>query len=134
MDITSFDDLLVAARRQPEPQRLLFVLTRAERPEHATPAQLAAFEAGEGGALAPAAAVDRDPAELDRYATLAAEADQVCPGWVLAFAAGLSGLQGRPPSDAEAGAALERMVEDVRRGHLGHLLAFDRQGRPVRLG
>lgn len=50
MDISSFDDLLHAARAQPEPQRLLFVFAAAELPDDATPAQRARFAAGQGGA------------------------------------------------------------------------------------
>ena len=41
MDISSFDDLLHAARLQPEPQRLLFVFVGVELPDDATPAQRA---------------------------------------------------------------------------------------------
>ncbi len=53
MDISSFDDLLHAARLQPEPQRLLFVFVGVELPDDATPAQRARFEQGQGGALVP---------------------------------------------------------------------------------
>jgi len=49
MNISDFDDLLCAARGQPEPQRLLFVFANAELPDAATPAQRARFEAGGGG-------------------------------------------------------------------------------------
>ena len=35
MNIASFDDLLVAARQQPEPQRLLFVFAGVELPDDA---------------------------------------------------------------------------------------------------
>ena len=37
MEISSFDDLLRAARQQPEPQRLLFVFAGAELPEATRP-------------------------------------------------------------------------------------------------
>ena len=53
VEISSFDDLLRAARSQPEPQRLLFVFAGAELPEDCTPEQRARFEAGQGGALTP---------------------------------------------------------------------------------
>ena len=45
MNIASFDDLLVAARQQPEPQRLLFVFAGVDLPYDATEAQRAAEEA-----------------------------------------------------------------------------------------
>ena len=54
MDKTShFDQLLLAAAAQPEPQRLLFVFATAELPEDATPAQRERFAAGGGGTLSP---------------------------------------------------------------------------------
>ncbi len=36
MNITNFETLLMAAKQQPEPQRLLFVFLKAEMPEDAT--------------------------------------------------------------------------------------------------
>jgi hypothetical protein len=44
MDISTFDDLLAAARTQPLPQRLLMVFAAVELPDDATPAERAAFE------------------------------------------------------------------------------------------
>ena len=49
MNITHFDDLLAAARAQPEPQRLLLVFAGAEPGSEPTPAQRLAFEQGHGG-------------------------------------------------------------------------------------
>jgi len=48
MSISSFDDLLRAAREQSEPQRLLFVFANAVLPDNITPEQRARFEAGQG--------------------------------------------------------------------------------------
>ena len=76
MDISSFDDLLQAARMQPEPQRLLFVFAAVELPDDATPAQRARFEAGQGGALVPLMCVDKTPQELASFDVLVAEARQ----------------------------------------------------------
>ena len=44
MTISSFDDLLQAARSQPEPQRLLFVFAGVELPDDATPEQRTRFD------------------------------------------------------------------------------------------
>ena len=90
MNIASFDDLLVAARQQPEPQRLLFVFAGVELPDDATEAQRARFEQGQGGALVPRMCVDKTPQELPSFAALVAEAQQfTAPGhdWVMVFAA-----------------------------------------------
>ena len=51
MNITTFDDLLAAARAQTEPQRLLLVFAGAEPGSEPTAAQQSAFEQGHGGVL-----------------------------------------------------------------------------------
>ncbi|HET7160419.1 MAG TPA: ribonucleotide reductase subunit alpha, partial [Burkholderiales bacterium] len=70
MVISSFDDLLRAARMQPEPQRLLFVFAGVELPADSTPEQRAGFQAGQGGALIPLMSVDKSPDELETFAAL----------------------------------------------------------------
>ena len=77
MNISSFDDLLTAARLQPLPQRLLFVFAAAELPDDSTPEQRADFEAGHGGALVPMVCVDRSPHEIDSFDTLKAQGEAV---------------------------------------------------------
>lgn len=134
MNISSFDDLLAAARQQPEPQRLLFVFASAELPEDSTPEQAAKFEAGQGGALVPLMCVDKTPEEIVSFTALAEEARQFGQPWALVFVAGMSGSGGRAPSSQDADRLLQRMVEDVKRGALGNYLPFDPQGLPVRLG
>lgn len=127
MNISSFDDLLAAARQQPEPQRLLLVFAGAELPEGSTTEQVAGFEAGQGGALAPLMCVDKTPGELVSFATLVQEAAQFGQPWALVFVAAMA-----DGPDAEA--PLRRMVEDIKRGALGNYLPFNARGEPVRLG
>jgi hypothetical protein len=134
MTITTFDDLLLAARRQPEPQRLLLVFAGASLPDDASAVQRASFEAGEGGELAPLMCVDKDPHALASFAALVVEAETLGPRWALVFAAALAGRAPLPPSDVEVDAALQRMVEAVRSGDLAHFVPFDREGHAVRLG
>lgn len=131
--ISHFDDLLAAARGQPEPQRLLLVFAGATLPADATAEQRARFEAGEAGELAPQMCVDKDPGALADFEALVGEAATLGPGWVLVFAAALSGHGGRPPTDAQVEAALQRMVEAVKSGRLDGLIPFDRDGQAVRL-
>jgi len=133
MDITTFDDLLRVARQQPEPQRLLLVFAGASLSPDASVAQRAAFEAGEGGELAPLMCVDKDPHAIASFAALAAEAKTLGPPWTLVFAAALAGRAPLPPSDSQVDAALQQMVEAVRGGEVARYLPFDRQGRAVRL-
>ncbi|MBL8835092.1 MAG: ribonucleotide reductase subunit alpha, partial [Alphaproteobacteria bacterium] len=73
MEIANFDDLLQAARLQKEPQRLLFVFTRAGLPDDASPAQRAEFAAGRGGALLPLMVTNKTPDEIASFAALVAE-------------------------------------------------------------
>ncbi len=137
MNIASFDDLLVAARQQPEPQRLLFVFAGVELPDDATEAQRARFEQGQGGALVPLMCVDKTPQELPSFAALVAEAQQFTAlghDWVMVFAAAMSGTQSQAPTSADAEAPLQRMVDSIQRGAMDGFIPFDCQGQPVRLG
>ena len=130
MGISTFDELLQAARRQPEAQRLLLVFAGASLSDAAGPAERAAFKAGEGGEIAPLMCVDKPVAELASFAALAAEAESMGPSWVLVFAAAMSAAAGAPQVDA----ALERLVEAVRVGQLQGLIPFNRAGQAVNLG
>ncbi|MGQ0511952.1 MAG: ribonucleotide reductase subunit alpha [Betaproteobacteria bacterium] len=132
MDIASFEDLLRAARGQPEPQRLLFVFAAAELPGDSTPAERARHAAGEGGALVPLMSVDKDPEELAAFSDLVRESQRFAADWSLVFVAGLAGRDGRKPSGEQADQALQRMIESVKTGSFGSFIPFDRQGRPVR--
>lgn len=131
MDISSFDDLLRAAREQPERQRLLFVFAGAVLPDDSTPGQRARFEAGEGGALAPLMSVDKAPEELSTFAALVEESRQYGPDWSIVFVACLAGRNGRAPTSVEADQSLQRMIESIKTGSLESFMPIDRQGRPL---
>lgn len=133
MNISTFDDLLQAARLQPIPQRLLFVFAGAELPEDATAEQRASFEAGEGGSLVPLMTVDKAPGELAGFQALADESLSIGPDWRIVFVAAMSGSAGREPTSADATPILQRMVESIKRGAIGTLIPFDRQGLAVQL-
>lgn len=131
MNISSFDDLLAAARQQAEPQRLLFVFAGAELADDSTPAQRAAFEAGEGGALVPLMTVDKTAQELTGFAALEAEARQFGRDWVIVFVAALAGRAGIAPHAEDVTRMLDQMMESIRQGRLSAYIPFDRQGQPV---
>jgi hypothetical protein len=133
MNISSFDDLLRAAREQPEPQRLLFVFAAAELPGDSTPEQRARFQAGEGGALTPLMSVDKTTEEWDTFAALVEESLQFGREWTIVFVASLSGRGGRAPSSEEADQSLQRMIDSIRAGAIGSFIPFDRRGEPMRL-
>jgi len=131
MNITSFVDLLVAARAQAEPQRLLFVFAAAELSEDSTEEQRRQFEAGQGGALVPVMTVDKSPDALVDFATLAQEATQFDKPWAVVFVAALSGKQGTAPADADVVRALDTMTDAVKSGNLSAFIPFDRDGFTV---
>ncbi len=134
MNISSFDDLLNAARQQDEPQRLLFVFAGAELPDDSTAAQRASFQAGQGGALVPLMCVDKTPEEIVNFADLVRESSEFGPQWSIVFTAAMSGSAGLAPSSESAEKPLQRMVESIKAGTLGSYIPFDRQGQPVVLG
>jgi hypothetical protein len=133
MDIACFDDLLRAARGQPEPQRLLFVFAGAELPDNSTPEQRARFQAGEGGALVPLMAADKAPGELSTFAALVEESLQFGADWAVVFTASLAGRGGRPPTSNDAERSLQAMIESIKAGAIEAYIPFDRKGEPVLL-
>lgn len=133
MNISSFDDLLEAARQQPEPQRLLFVFAGAELPDDSSTAQRDQFVAGQGGALVPLMCVDKTPQELNSFADLVGESLEFGKPWKIVFAAAMSSNDGMPPSSEAAEKQLRKMVEAIKAGTLGSYIPFDREGHPVML-
>jgi hypothetical protein len=134
LNITSFDDLLRAARQQPQPQRLLFVFTAAELPDDATPEQRARFQAGEGGTLTPLMCVDKTVDELTRFETLVEESRQFGLEWTIVFVAAMAGRAGHPPSSDDVQVPLQRLVDSIKAGEPLASIPFDRQGQPVHFG
>lgn len=131
MNISSFDDLLQAARQQPQPQRLLFVFAAADLPADSTAVQRAQFQSGLGGALVPLMYVDKLPSELDSFAALEVESRAFGKDWSIVFAAALSGSGGKAPTSDAAEKHLQQMVESIKSGALGSFIPFNRQGDTV---
>ena len=131
LNISTFDDLLRAARQQPEPQRLLFVFAGTELPEDSTPEQRRRFAAGAGGALIPLMCVDKTPDELGTFSELVEESRSLGPAWTIVFVASLAGQGGRAPTSEGAEAPLRSMVEAIKGGSHGSFIPFDRNGRPI---
>ena len=90
MDITCFDDLLQAARLQPEHQRLLFVFAASTIPDDATPEQKARHARGEGGELTPVLCVDKTPDELGAFDALVEESRRTGHDWQVVFVAAMA--------------------------------------------
>lgn len=131
MNITNFAELLMAARQQPEPQRLLFVFTQPELPDGYTDAQKQDFHAGRGGVLTPQMCTDKALDELGDFSDLVKESRQMRPDWKIVFVAGLAGRAGVMPSAEEAQEPLKTMVSSIQNGAISKYLAFDQDGNLV---
>ena len=135
MTLSSFDDLLHAARGQAQRQRLLFVFAAAGVDDDATPVQRAGFQAGQGGTLTPQMSVDKSPEDLLSFQALQDESRALDGGtggpWDMVFVAALSGTADSGPTAAQSDAALQRMVAAIKAGNIGNFIAFDADGLPV---
>lgn len=124
--IASFSDLLAAAESQQQPQRLLFLFASADGQGKAKGKQR--------GTIQPVMCVDKLPSELDRFQSLADEADQISRDWDFVFIAGLNGANGQPPSTEEAEPHLNQMVNDLMSGqNMARYVVLDRRENPVML-
>ena len=133
MSLETFSDLLALSRQQAEPQRLLLVFAKAELPEDATDAEKAAFETGEGGALAPQVCVDKRPEEIESFEALVKESRETDIHWDILFIAAMAGRGGFPPNSDEAEQPLRMMVESIKSGRINEFLAVNPLGELVQL-
>lgn len=130
MTIDSFATLLDAANARPEPQLMLltFAALEAEPQQRPAPGQAPRM------ALAPLGCVDRRAPELASFRALAAEAQRALGGahWDVLLVTTLSGRAGQWPDEHQAGGALRAMVDAIKQGKMDGMLAFDRDGEPLR--
>ena len=131
MNISSYTDLLQAAKQQSEPQRLLFVFTQPELPEGYTQVQIDRFHAGKGGVLTPKMCTDKALDELGDFSDLVTESLQTGQDWKIVFVACLEGRGGVMPSSEEAQEPLKKMIEAINNGAVSPYLAYDRDGNQV---
>ncbi len=135
INITNYESLLLAAKQQAEPQRLLFVFLRASLPENHKDAEANRFNSGRGGELQPIMCVDKTLDELGSFSDLVEESKQMGQDWQLVLVVGLSGRNGVAPSSSEADQPLKAMVQTVEMGgDLSKYVAFDREGTSVQFG
>lgn len=133
MTIESYEDLIMAAMGQAEPQRLLFVFARSELPEGYTEEQQQRFERGEGGVLSPVLCVDKLPGEVMHFHELVAESEKTGVHWDVAFVSSVAGSAGFPPSAEDADPALRTMMNNINAGIIAAYLTFDRNGGMIGL-
>lgn len=123
MQIANFEQLLIAAAVQPQPQRLLMTFALAEAEPEATAGRTT---------LVPVMCVDKQVGELDTFANLAEEAEKMGQEWDVLLVTSLSGQNGVLPNPQQTDDALREMVQIVRQGQMDRLLAFDRSGDLLR--
>jgi len=122
MNIATFEELLIAAAVQPQPQRLLLTFARAEAEPDAAPGTPAR------STLVPVMCVDKQVGELDTFGNLAEEAQHMGQPWDVVLITTLSGQSGLLPDAARTDAALNQMLLHIQQGKLERMLAFDRSG------
>lgn len=131
MDISTFDELILAAKTQKTQQQLLLVFTKAELPENHTEQQYADYAAGAGGALIPVACVDKQAAELLSFKILCDEASEFVSDWDIVFAAALSAQAGQTLRDKAIEEKIGTMVESIKLGQISPFASFNREGEAV---
>ena len=135
INITDYESLLLAAKKQPEPQRLLFVFLKTSLPKDHTGEEESNFHAGRGGELEPVMCVDKTLDELGSFADLVTESEDMEQNWQIVLIACLSGRNGIIPTSDEATKPLKMMVQTVEQGgNLSNFLAFDKKGDPIVFG
>jgi len=132
LPLTDFASLLAAARRQDEPQRLLFVFAQKELPDQPTAQQRRRFESGQGGSLRPCLCVDKAPEDLTSFAALAAESAATGLAWDVVFISSLAGRGGIAPNPDQADQPLHFMVQAINDGRVDEFIAFDRSGNTLK--
>ena len=133
--ITNYESLLLAAKQQAEPQRLLFVFLRTSLPENYKDEEANRFYSGRGGELQPIMCVDKTLDELGSFLDLVEESKQMEQDWQIVLVAGLSGRNGILPDSSEADQPLKVMVQNVEMGgDLSKYAAFDRKGTSIQIG
>ena len=73
----------------------------------------------------------KTPEELGTFSELVEESRSLGPEWTIVFVASLAGRGGRAPTNEDAEAPLQSMVESIKAGSHGSFIPFDRNGRPV---
>ena len=133
MEINSYQEFIQMAKQQPEPQRLLLVLAKAQMPDQPTEAQKAQFEQQAGGNLEPVLCVDKLPEEIEDFQTLVEESKRTDIDWDIAFISAMDGRGGHPVSSDEATQPLEMMVQQIQAGMIKHFLTVNKQGELVQV-
>ena len=139
MTISSYRDLLTAARAQATPQRLLFAFATAQLPVDASSEQQQRYRQQQGGTLTPVMCVDKLIDDLSNFGQLVEESLQTGAHWDIVFVTSMAARSSVAAEDeaAEDGAAVEaglkKMLMAIDNGQIDGFLAFNRGGDLLRL-
>lgn len=119
MQITNFNDLLIAAKQEPIPQRFLFLFAKATSLKNGVKSH------HNSGTIAPVMCVDKTVDELTTLSALVKEADSISDKWDFVFIGCLNAHTDVEPH-------LTKMSNDVANGNdLSRYIILDRQERPI---
>jgi len=125
-----FNELIKMAEQQDEPQRLLFLFSKADSGSD----KPATEKHPKNGTIEPKMCVDKLPTELSSFEALVKEADGINNDWNFVFIAGLSGQNGQAPTTEMADPYLNKMTNDVVTGqNIANYVVLDRKGQPIEL-
>ena len=121
-----FKELLDMTNEQEQPQRLLFLFAKTDAGKKKKNYM--------SGHVEPVMCVDKLPAELSSFDALVKEADGISKEWDFMFIAGLSGSEGKAPSEDDAEPYLNKMSNDIADGQdLGRYVVLDRKEQPIEI-
>ncbi len=125
--MSPFKQLLAAAGQQPEPQRLLILLTKTERSNKSS-------KSVAKGTISPVMCVDKLPTELSSFEDFKKEADSISKNWDMMVIAGMSGHGNIAPTSEEAEPVLNKMANDVVQGQdLSRYFILDRNENRIEM-
>jgi hypothetical protein len=134
MNISSYSDLLTAARAQPTPQRLLFAFAAAQLPAEASAQQRQSYQQQQGGTLTPVMCVDKMIDDLSDFEQLVQESLQTGAHWDLVFVTSMAAQSSVAVEEAATvETALKKMLAAIDQGQVDGFLVFNRDGDLLRL-
>jgi hypothetical protein len=134
MTISSYSDLLTAARAQATPQRLLFAFATAQLPVDASSEQQQRYRQQQGGTLTPVMCVDKLIDDLTDFSQMVQESRQTGAHWDLVFVSSMASSSSVAAEDEVAvEAGLKKMLMAIDNGQIDGFLAFNRGGDLLRL-
>ena len=121
-----FNDLIEKAKKEEQPQRLLFLFAKATNMMGENSASY------KSGTIDPIMCVDKLPEELTSFSSLVEEADGNTKNWDFILVSSLAGTNGVAPTSEETDPFLQKMSNGLAMGeNLSQYLILDREENTV---